>query len=227
MSNLLHFLQPANPIFAAIIFTMKIAVRGNERQRLAWNEKNISQLHECEWHEGATFFSATADVFFDLLFDENEIEKNIFTTDKPVFANAVIPLLSELPENYIRINAWNSFFERAQIEMVTRPQQKETVENILQQIGLQFIAAPDVAGMVAARVVSMIINEAYYAAGEGVSSKEEIDIAMKLGVNYPYGPFEWADKIGLQNIYMLLMKMQQEETRYTIAPLLQQEATIK
>lgn len=206
---------------------MKIAVRGNEQQRLAWNEKNISQLQECTWHEGETFFSATADVYFDLLFDENDIEKNIFIKDKPVFANAVIPLLNQLPGNYIRINSWNGFFETAQMEMVARPEQKETAEKILQQVGLRYIAAPDVAGMVAARVVSMIINEAYYAAEEGVSTKEEIDMAMKLGVNYPYGPFEWAKKIGLQNIYLLLMKMQQEETRYTIAPLLQQEATTK
>src|ERR1700710_2457559 len=49
------------------------------------------------------------------------------------------------------------------------------------------------------RVVAMIINEAYYALDAGVSSKESIDLAMKLGTGYPYGPFEWADRIGLRS----------------------------
>ena len=36
--------------------------------------------------------------------------------------------------------------------------------------------------------------------GENVSTRDEIDTAMKLGTNYPFGPFEWAEKIGLKNI---------------------------
>ena len=43
----------------------------------------------------------------------------------------------------------------------------------------------------------MIINEAYFTWEAGTSTKEEIDIAMKLGTGYPYGPFEWGEKIGL------------------------------
>ena len=42
----------------------------------------------------------------------------------------------------------------------------------------------------------MIINEAFLALQEGVSTKEEINTAMKLGTNYPLGPFEWVEKIG-------------------------------
>lgn len=40
---------------------------------------------------------------------------------------------------------------------------------------------------------------------------------MKLGTNYPYGPFEWACKIGLQNIYNLLKALRQRNERYDIA----------
>ena len=57
-----------------------------------------------------------------------------------------------------------------------------------------------------------------------VSSKEEIDIAMKLGTNYPYGPFEWSQKIGLKNIYNLLRILEKEESRYKAADLLRDEA---
>jgi 3-hydroxybutyryl-CoA dehydrogenase len=77
--------------------------------------------------------------------------------------------------------------------------------------------------MIAARVISMIINEAYFALGDKISTKEQIDIAMKLGTNYPYGPFEWSEKIGLQKIYALLKKLREKERRYDIAPLLDEE----
>ena len=69
----------------------------------------------------------------------------------------------------------------------------------------------------------MIINEAFFALGEGVSTMEEINLAMKLGTNCPYGPFEWEEKIGLQNIYRLLHKLSATDKRYSIAPLLKKK----
>jgi 3-hydroxybutyryl-CoA dehydrogenase len=63
-------------------------------------------------------------------------------------------------------------------------------------------------------VVSMIINEAFIALGENVSTREEIDTAMKLGTNYPYGPFEWAELIGVENIISLLNKLSEKDNHY-------------
>jgi 3-hydroxybutyryl-CoA dehydrogenase len=60
----------------------------------------------------------------------------------------------------------------------------------------------------------MMINEAFIALNEGVSTKEEIDIAMKLGTNYPYGPFEWSEKIGVEKIKSLLEKLNHYQERY-------------
>jgi 3-hydroxybutyryl-CoA dehydrogenase len=67
----------------------------------------------------------------------------------------------------------------------------------------------------------MIINEAFYALSDNVSSKQEIDVAMQLGTNYPFGPFEWADQIGVNNVLKLLDKLTETDRRYTPAPLLQ------
>lgn len=47
-------------------------------------------------------------------------------------------------------------------------------------------------GFIFPRTIVQIINEAYFALAEGVASREDIDRAMKYGVNYPKGPFEWA-----------------------------------
>ena len=59
-----------------------------------------------------------------------------------------------------------------------------------------------------------------------LASKEDIDTGMKLGTNYPKGPFEWADEIGLKNIYQTLEAMYEDtkEGRYKICPLLKTEA---
>jgi 3-hydroxybutyryl-CoA dehydrogenase len=47
---------------------------------------------------------------------------------------------------------------------------------------------------------------------------------MKLGTNYPYGPFEWSKKIGLKNIAALLSELSLTENRYLPAGLLLKEA---
>lgn len=50
------------------------------------------------------------------------------------------------------------------------------------------------------RVISCIVNEAFLTNSEGVASAEDIDQAMKLGANYPKGPFEWVEEIGADTI---------------------------
>ncbi len=57
------------------------------------------------------------------------------------------------------------------------------------------------------RSIAMIINEAYFALGEKLASAEDIDLAMKNGVNYPLGPIEWGEKIGLHYIAQLLEEL--------------------
>ncbi len=70
----------------------------------------------------------------------------------------------------------------------------------------------------------MIINEAYFALEADISSKQDIDIAMKLGTNYPHGPFEWCEKIGIKVVYNLLVNLSENNTKYTPCNLLKKEA---
>ena len=71
----------------------------------------------------------------------------------------------------------------------------------------------------------MIINEAYYTVEEGTATCEDIDLAMKLGTNYPYDPFEWTQKIGIRNVCQVLSAVFEntKDERYTICPLLRKE----
>jgi 3-hydroxybutyryl-CoA dehydrogenase len=83
--------------------------------------------------------------------------------------------------------------------------------------GDQMIFVPDLPGMVSARIVAMIINEAFFTWEAGTSSKDDIDIAMKLGTGYPYGPFEWAELIGMNKVAELLERMREEDDLYELA----------
>jgi 3-hydroxybutyryl-CoA dehydrogenase len=88
--------------------------------------------------------------------------------------------------------------------------------------GKQVERVGDEPGLVFPRVLSLLVNEAAFALSEGVSSKQEIDTAMKKGTNFPYGPLEWADQVGIDQIVAVLEGMQREwgDDRYRPAPLL-------
>ncbi len=192
---------------------MHIVVKADQQQKEEFLSKSIPSDIQISWMENDLI---EADVYFDLQFEE----KASFSTvvQQPVFVNAVFATCKELPVNYIRINAWNGFLMRPLIEVaVGNDFYKEEGSKILTALGWNFKFVTDEPGMIAARIISMIINEAYYALSEKVSSKEEIDIAMKLGTNYPYGPFEWGEKIGLHKICSLLKKLYEQDERYSIA----------
>jgi 3-hydroxybutyryl-CoA dehydrogenase len=131
----------------------------------------------------------------------------------------------EIGRPVIRINAWPGFLKRSVAEVCGgNDADKDEAEKILGLLNRKAEWVPDIKGFVSARVVSMIINEAYFALEENISTKEEIDIAMRLGTNYPYGPFEWSKKIGLKNIAAFLTELSLNEKRYLAADLLLKEA---
>ncbi|HEX7846760.1 MAG TPA: 3-hydroxyacyl-CoA dehydrogenase family protein [Chitinophagaceae bacterium] len=167
-----------------------------------------------------------ADAWIDLLFDFSPERIEVLKTiaGKPVFINAVTGSLENLPQNFIRVNGWPGFLKRTLIEMAGPEIERSRAEQIFSCFNKKIGWVADVPGFVSARVISMIINEAYFTLAEGVSTKEETDTAMKLGTNYPYGPFEWAGKIGLTNILALLKELSSKQQRYNPAALLEKEA---
>lgn len=72
------------------------------------------------------------------------------------------------------------------------------------------------------RILAMLINEAFDALFMKVASREDIDTAMKFGVNYPKGLLAWADEIGLEKVLLQLSDLFEEygEDRYRPNPLL-------
>ena len=204
---------------------MQRVVKADEGQRLEFLLKPLSDGVNIIWHS-TDLIIEEADAYFDLLYEEQG-PSFAAITHKPVFVNVVTNLGLTLPKNCFRINAWNGFLNREIIELAETASIKDfPVGHILEEMGWKYQLVPDTPGMIAARVIAMIINEAYFGLGEDISTKSDIDTAMKLGTNYPFGPFEWSEKIGLKKIYILLKKLSEADRRYTVAPALEHEIYI-
>lgn len=143
-----------------------------------------------------------------------------------LFINQVEEKLGHATAHYIRFNGWPGCWERPLLEASCNvPETQSAAEKIIATVFLKKISwVNDIPGFLTARVLAGIINEAYLALGEGVSSKEDIDTAMKMGTNYPYGPFEWAARIGIEKVYALLNHLAINDPQYQPAPLLKQAA---
>jgi 3-hydroxybutyryl-CoA dehydrogenase len=67
------------------------------------------------------------------------------------------------------------------------------------------------AATIAERVLLAIVNEAYRAVGEAVATEDDIDRAMELGANHPFGPFEWARRTGIHEVVVMLDALSDED----------------
>ena len=189
--------------------------------------RGISDTVKIEWAGRIEEFlnHSNADAFFDLLFNTSEDRIKLLSQllPKPVIVNSVVNTATGFP--FIHINGWNTFLQREMIEAACSDEKNRLMaEKIFSALNRNTKWVTGITGFISPRVVAAIINEAYYALEENVSTKEEINTAMKLGTNYPYGPFEWAEKIGLKNIYDLLTTLSVTEKRYQPSGLLKKEA---
>jgi 3-hydroxybutyryl-CoA dehydrogenase len=209
---------------------MKIIVLANAGQKEELTARGQNVLAEVIWvaAPGDMANMTGADACIDLLYDDTKerISQLRELQPKTLIINSLVNPSNELTTGLIRINGWNTFLSRPIIEASSDDNLKKKAELVFSFFNKKVEWVPDIAGFISARVIASIINEAYFTLEEQVSTKEEIDTAMKLGTNYPYGPFEWSEKIGLKNIYTLLSHLAREQKRYEPAKLLIKEASV-
>jgi len=100
------------------------------------------------------------------------------------------------------------------------------IESLWRALGWAPLPLRDVPGLAVARTVAMLVNEGADAVWQGVCDEAGADLAMKLGVNYPAGPFEWLAQIGAPAVVDLLDGLfhAYRSERYRVSPLLRQRS---
>lgn len=208
---------------------MKILIIADSELKEEIESQPFSGDAEIEWISmPADFHSGNMpDGCIDLLFENTKERKEwLKQLPAPIIINSVITTLDEIKEDFVRINGWPTFLKRPLAEAACKNDLvKQKAELVFSQLERKIEWVPDITGLITPRIIASIINEAFVSVEEKVSTEEQIDIAMKLGVNYPYGPFEWSKKIGLKKISSLLEALSKEESRYQPCDLLKQKAS--
>lgn len=220
---------------------MKIIAVGNSQILQEFKEKFPEQQ---EGTRSFSFFAGgelteealeSAALVFDFTLDDEpeNIEYYLAYSNLTVFCNMPKMSLAEVsyynPEiscTLIRFNGLPTFMNRSLLEIsLLQESDRAKAEEACSALGTEFRVVADRVGMATPRVVCMIINEAYYTVQEGTATKEAIDQGMKLGTNYPYGPFEWCERIGIGHVYELLEALYEDtkDERYKVCPLMKRE----
>ena len=151
---------------------------------------------------------------------------SIIVTSCLRFATTLIASWVKKPERIVGFATFSPLKERKLVELAAGLRTTEPsitqVEQLFKSLGKETVRVKDAAGLTFPRILSLIINEAARSLEEGVATAEEIDLAMRLGVNYPHGPLRWADQIGLDEVVAVLEGLQREtgDDRYRPAALL-------
>lgn len=158
----------------------------------------------------------------------HQVEQRI-TNQTPIFTSVLHRTATEIaswmfyPERVIGFSPLlmkRNILEICYPIQVKRPNRKHL--QLWEGVGKEIEVVGDQPGLVFARTLALIVNEAAFALSEGVAQAADIDLAMKKGVNHPFGPLEWADQLGIDHLYAVLTGLQREygEDRYRPAPLL-------
>jgi len=173
------------------------------------------------------------DAIFDLNFESHievleeyaELQNTLIIVSGIKSALAELVYLEEFDEDIclIGMNDLPGFIDREKSE-ISLLNEGDSIKAIafFKSLNWPCIIVKDRVGMVSPRIVLMIINEACYTLQEGTAGIEDIDSSMKLGTNYPHGPFEWCDLIGIENVYETLESIYHDthDERYKVCPLL-------
>ena len=181
-----------------------------------------------------------ADLIIEAVPERADIKKSVFETieeyaqDHCYFATNTstmspteIASYGKRAEKTIAMHFFNPVQKMPLVEIVrgleTSDETAAVIKEVAEKMGKETVVINEFPGFVTSRISCLVGNEAFYMLQEGLGTPEEIDKAIKLGLNYPMGPFELVDLVGLDarlnNLKYLHEKLGE---KYRPAPLLEQ-----
>ncbi len=116
----------------------------------------------------------------------------------------------------------------AMVTPATAPEYRDAAHAALACDGQRVVVINDSPGFIAQRVVAMIVNTACGIAQRGIASPADIDKGARLGLGYPFGPFEWGDRLGPGRVLFIMERLHAfyGEPRYRPSPWLKRRALL-
>lgn len=115
------------------------------------------------------------------------------------------------PQRLVGYGVLGSFESQSAIEVVDSEELADDAlalaQELFESIGKGVVLVEDVPGLFLGRTVGSIVNEAVIAVDAGIASADDVDVAMRLGTNYPIGPIAWGREIGGKRIARILHRL--------------------
>src|SRR5258706_5436459 len=186
---------------------------GAKRSKLSADDAKAG-LARIETASSVEDVSREADFLIEAVPEEMELKLELYTLfDKFAKPNAVLASntsslsiadMAEMtyrPELCVGMHFFNPVPKMRLIEVVRAPKTSDetiaTCREIGARMGTEVVGVEESPGFITSRVNALIGNEAFAMLEAGLASAEEIDKAVKLGLNHPMGPFEMVDLVGL------------------------------
>lgn len=168
-----------------------------------------------------------ADLVIEALAGDIETKKRALhaaekqVSEKAIFATTAFWGITEIsatikrPQRFVGMNfTFNPSQTKCLVQMVkgleTSEETIQICKSLLEKSGATVVQVEDSPGLILDRVMAMMINEAADMHASKLASVEDIDMAMKLCANWPMGPFEFADTIGIDNVVATLAILSQQ-----------------
>jgi 3-hydroxybutyryl-CoA dehydrogenase len=125
----------------------------------------------------------------------------ILATNTSTMSPTEIAAATKRPGQVLAMHFFNPVHKMKLVEIIrgldTSDEAVEAAKDVAKRMGKETVEVNEFPGFVTSRMNCLIGNEAMIMLQEGVASAEDIDQAMKLGLNHPMGPLELADLVGL------------------------------
>ncbi len=213
--------------------------KGIERQKLTADqyEEARGNLH---YSTNLSIAVSDADFVIEAVPEDRELKRSVFqvldahapescyfATNTSTMSPTEIGSYTKRPQKVIAMHFFNPVHKMPLIEIIkgleTDEETVEAVREVASSMGKETVIINEFPGFVTSRISALVGNEAFFMLQEGLGTPEDIDKAIKLGLNYPMGPFELGDLVGLDTRLNNLKYLHEKlGDKYRPAPLLEQ-----
>ncbi|MFS0785648.1 3-hydroxyacyl-CoA dehydrogenase [Shouchella sp. 1P09AA] len=217
----------------------RLVQKGLERGKITEYEKDVI-LNGLQFYSSVESAVSDVDLVIEAVPEIRDIKQKVFeqieyyaqadclfASNTSTMSPTEIGSYSKRAEKTIAMHFFNPVHQMKLVEIVrgleTSDETVAAVKQVAEKMGKETVVINEFPGFVTSRMSALVGNEAFFMLQEGLGTPEEIDKAIKLGLNYPMGPFELGDLVGLDtrlnNLKYLHEKLGE---KYRPAPLLEQ-----